>query len=849
MADLLRRSSRNYLRRHPGQLILALLGIALGVAVVVAIDLALESAFRSFELAGETMSGRTTHLIGEDGGGLDEKLYTRLRVEQGVRNISPVIRDYVALSENSDERYTLYGIDPLVEKDFHSVWQDQVNESSTGSLLRKLLSESNAVLLGERAARRLKVGVGDSFSIRTGSGTHALTVIGLIEAPNAVSEQLLDRVMIADIATAQELTGLYGKLSHIELMLPSDPDQTAVLEKIRGALPKHLQVTAVETQAQAVREMTDAFSVNLKALGLLSLLVGLFLIYNAMLFLVVQRRGLIGGLRALGVTRREIFVLILGEALLLAIVGTLLGMAAGIGIARFLLPGVSTTLNSVYFPIDSSALLINTAQILKAAALGIGATLLAVLPPAVEATQVSPAAALTRSRLESGSRRLIRFSAGFGLLLIASGLAVIELSEASVRFSLAGIFLLMFGFALLMPGVTLWLLKGFGRLLGNRSIIGRLPVRLISAEISRTGIAMAALMIAVAATIGMDLMITSFRQTVSDWIATSLRGDLYVSLSGNLAAGGKAARDRELRSAIAALPEVDVTSSVLRSQLASPADSVPVAVFDLNERSYAGFLLLQQSDKVWERFEQEQSVLLTEAYAYHHRLKVGDNLTFLAPGGPAVYKVIGIYADYSGDRGHVAISRRQYLRHWPDLGFTGIGVYARAQADMSALEKAIRRKLSAGQAVRSARAIHEASMAVFEQTFAITETLRALAAGIAVIGVFGALTALQLERARQIGILRAIGLTPGQLYRLIAAETGLMGLCAGLFAMPVGYLVAYELIFVIYRRSFGWTMAFHFHPEMLLYGLLLAFCAALLAGLLPARRMAHIKPAEALRAE
>jgi putative ABC transport system permease protein len=848
MAGLLRRSSRNHLFRHPGQLVLALLGVALGVAVVVAVDLALESAFRSFALAGEAVSGRATHVIGEDEG-LDEQLYIRLRVEQGIRNMAPLIRDDVALAPDSDDRYTLYGIDPLIEKDFRAAWQKQSAGGDSGRLLRKLLTEPNGVLIGERTARRLNTAAGDTFPIRTATGLHVLTIIGLIEASDAVAEQLLDKVIVADIATVQELTGLYGRLSRIELMLPEGAEQGPILEKIRRALPENLRITAVETQAQAAREMTEAFSVNLKALGLLSLLVGLFLIYNAMLFLVVQRRGLIGILRALGVTRWEIFGLILREALLLAVIGTLLGTLAGIGIGRFLLPSVSATLSSVYFATGSDTLLIAPEQIFKAVALGIGASLLAVLPPAFEATQVSPAAALARSRLESGSKRMVRLGLGFGLLLIALGLAVIELSESSIRFSLAGIFLLMAGFALLTPAATLGLMQGIGRLVESRSIIGRLPVRLISAEISRTGIAMAALMIAVAATIGMDLMITSFRQTVSDWIRTSLQGDLYVTLTGNPAAPGKAAKNRKLKAAIQALPGVDATSSVLRTSLPAPTGPLPAAVFDLNERSHAGFLLLQQSEAVWERFEQKPTIFVTEAFAYHHRLKLGDTLTLLAPTGPAMYQVLGIYADYSGDRGHIAMSRRQYLRHWPDLGFTGIGVYARREAGITELEKSIRRTLSAGQTLRSARAIYEASMHVFEQTFAITETLRGLAAGIAMIGVFGALTALQLERARQIGILRAIGLTPAQLYRLIATETGLMGLCAGLFALPVGCLVAYELIFVIYRRAFGWTMAFHFHPEMLLYGLLLAFGAALLAGLWPARKMARINPAEALRME
>jgi putative ABC transport system permease protein len=848
MASLLRRSSRNYLFRHPGQLVLALLGVTLGVAVVVAIDLALESAFRSFTLTGEAVSGQATHVIGEDAG-LDETLYTRLRVEQGIRNMAPLIHDYVTLPEASGDRYMLYGIDPLIEKGFRAPWQERSAGSDSGRLLRKLLTEPNGVLIGERTARRLNTVAGATFPIRTATGPHVLKVIGLIEAPDAVAEQLLDKVIVADIATAQELTGLYGKLNRIELMLPEGAEQKPDLEKIRRALPENLRITALETQAQAAREMTEAFSVNLKALGLLSLLVGLFLIYNAMLFLVVQRRGLIGILRALGVTRRQIFGLILEEALLLAVIGTLLGTLAGIGIGRLLLPSVSATLNNVYYPTGPDALLISPEQLIKAVVLGIGASLLAVLPPAFEATRVSPAAALARSRLESGSKRLVRLGMGGGLLLIGLGLAVIELSEASIRFSLAGIFLLMSGFALLTPAATLGLMKGIGRLIENRSIIGRLPVRLISAEISRTGIAMAALMIAVAATIGMDLMITSFRQTVSDWIETSLQGDLYVTLTGNSAAPGKAAGNRELKAAIQALPGVEVTSSVLRTSLPGTAGSIPAAVFDLNERSHAGFLLLQKSDAVWERFESEPGVLLTEAYAYHHRLKLGDTLTFFSSKAPAPFRVIGIYADYSGDRGHIAMSRRQYLRHWPDLGFTGIGIYACPNADLGELEKSVRARLTSGQTVRSARAIYAASMAVFEQTFAITETLRALAAGIAMIGVFGALTALQLERTRQIGILRTIGLTPGQVYRLTAAETGLMGLCAGLFALPVGCLVAYELIFVIYRRSFGWTMAFHFHPEMLLYGLLLAFGAALLAGLWPARKMAGINPAEALRTE
>lgn len=140
-------------------------------------------------------------------------------------------------------------------------------------------------------------------------------------------------------------------------------------------------------------------------------------------------------------------------------------------------------------------------------------------------------------------------------------------------------------------------------------------------------------------------------------------------------------------------------------------------------------------------------------------------------------------------------------------------------------------------------------MGLFEQTFTITETLRWLSAIIAFVGVFSALMALQFERTRQLGVLRAIGVTPVQLAALIIGETGLMGLVAGLFAVPVGYVVAYVLIFVIYLRSFGWTMAFYSNAAVVYQGLALAFGAALLAGVLPALKMARTRPAEALRNE
>ena len=866
MSSILDRANRNFLWQHPWQLALAILGIALGVAVVISIDLAMESSLTAFEQAGKAFSGTATHRIIAGDGGLDERLYTRLRVEQGIQKIAPVISAYVQLTQQADESFKLVGIDPFIEKSLQAVWPQQQNANKTSDFLSRLLSEPNTALMSEQTARRLHLKINDELTVMADNREQRLKVIGLLAPDNAVSEQVLARLIITDIATAQEVLGLFGRLSSIEVLMDkNDPDAAPApgrsaaytpslaitLTKIRAMLPANALLVSTDSQSESMKEMTLAFSINLKAMGLFSLLVGMFLIYNTMTFLVVQRRRLIGSFRAIGVTRRQIFKLIIGEAFLLAIIGTLIGIALGIALGQGLLYLISETINAIYFRIDTASLMVTPVQIGKGVLLGIGATLLAVLPPAFEATRFSPVTVLTRSQLESGSRRLIKIAGLISLVLIPGGMALAFFSGKSISSGLSSVFLLLSGFALLTPVCTLLFMKLIERLFGRMlGILGRLPARMVSAEVSRTGIAIAALMIAVAATIGMDLMIGSFRQTVAQWLQVSLPADLYVSLPGEKMTADKALADQRLKEKLAKLPNVQMLSSVLHTKIISDDEFTQVSVFELNAKLKKSFIFKHNvDDDLWNRFELQQSVIVTEPYAYHHEVRIGQKILLKTAQGKLPFEVIAIYADYKGDRGHLAMSRQNYLHFWPDLGYSGIGVYAKDGVDLQQLENQLRKLVTAEHSVKSNRAIYKASMEIFEQTFTITETLRWLSAAIAFTGVFSALMALQFERTRQLGILRAIGITPRQLTALIVSETGLMGLVAGLFAIPAGYVVAYVLIFVVYQRSFGWTMVFYFDPWVIYQGLALAFIAALLAGIFPALKMAQTKPAEALRTE
>lgn len=779
MSSILNRASRNFLWQHPWQLTLAIVGIALGVAVVIAIDLAMESSLNSFTQASKAFAGAATHRIVASDGGLDEKLYTRLRVEQGIANLSPVITGYVKLAQPDEESFKLIGIDPLIEKSLHSGWQNQQKEKFSTDILTWLITEPNSVLLSEETAQRLHLQINDPLTVVTDQGSQQLTIIGLLPGNDAVSEQVLAKLIITDIATAQELLGLFGRISSIEVLIEKQAAET--LAALQNVLPGSALLVSIDNQAESMRELTRAFSINLKSLGLLSLLVGMFLIYNTMTFLVMQRRHLIGSLRLLGVTRQQIFKLIIGEAFLLAIVGTLLGIALGIVLGQGLLYLISGTINAVYFRIDAASLLITPLQIGKGVLLGISVTLLAVLPPAFEATRMSAVKVLTRSQLESGSRRLIKAVGLMSFLLILGGLLMALFSGKSITLGLASIFLILFGFGLQTPLVTLLFMKVIERLFGRfLGILGRLPARMVSAEISRTGIAIAALMIAVSATIGMDLMIGSFRQTVAQWLHSSLPAELYVSLPDEKMTADKIRAEHRLKEKIANLDGVQMLSSALRTKIIADDQLTKISVFELNAESRKGFIFKHKvGDDLWQRFENQRSIIVTEPYAYHQAIKIGQKIRLRTDLGSQPFEVIAIYADYSGDQGHLAMSRQNYQRFWPDLGYSGIGIYAWEGADLKQLESEISKLLTAQQSVKSNQEIYQASMEVFEQTFTITETLRWLSAAIAFVGVFSALMALQFERTRQLGILRPIGITSRQLTVLIISETGLMGLVAG----------------------------------------------------------------------
>jgi len=230
---------------------------------------------------------------------------------------------------------------------------------------------------------------------------------------------------------------------------------------------------------------------------------------------------------------------------------------------------------------------------------------------------------------------------------------------------------------------------------------------------------------------------------------------------------------------------------------------------------------------------------------------VGDFYTLPTDRGEKSFKIAGIYYDYGTDVGLFSIAHHTYQKYWADNKLSGILVYAYKGTNIDELMRAIRGLLSPDEEViiQSNRSLLNISVEVFDRTFLITHVLQTLAIIVAFIGVLSALMAIQLERNREFGVLRATGLTPKQLWKLVILQTGIMGLIAGLISLPIGNILALVLIEVINERSFGWTIQFEFMPNLFVQAIFLAIVAAVLAGIYPAFKMAKTSPALALRDE
>ncbi|MFW5772303.1 MAG: FtsX-like permease family protein [Phototrophicaceae bacterium] len=853
---ILRLAGRHINRRFL-QSMLFILGVALGVAMIIAIDIANGSARRAFSLSAESVSGQATHRVSGGPAGLPSELYRQVRVELGLRDSAPVVTDYVRGLELDNQPLRLFGVDPFAEPPFRQyleIGRDTEAETAFDALNR-FIAEPRVVMLSQPMAARFGVQVGDTITLRAGSRAVEVEIIGLLQPNDRASEQALDDLVLADIATAQEIVGRPGRIDRIDLILP-EADAPALLAQIEALLPDGALVGPVDGDNDTLAQMTAAFELNLQALSLLALVVGGFLIYNTVTFSVVQRRPEIGILRSVGTTRRQIFWLVVGEAFVLGVVGTALGLGLGILFGRGAVSLVARTISDLYFTVSVQSISVTPFTLVKGAGIGLLASAGAAVIPAISATRTAPAGTMRRSDQERSAQRLVPLITAMAVILNLVGVLLLQIPTGSIEVSFAGLFAIVVGGAFFTPLALIAAMRVAtpitDRLFG---VIGRMAPRAVTRSLSRTSVAVAALTVSVSVIVGVSVMIASFRSTVDAWLQTTLGSDIYVSpplLTANL---NTVNVDPELRDLLRDVPGVASLSAARAVSVAAPdyPDLPPVNLQAVDSD------ISTERRLVWNRAPggdywqamTDGAVMVSEPFAFRRGIDQTNNtITLLTDRGPHTFEVVAVFYDYSTDQGQILIENDVYRALYDDPFISSLGLFIEPGADIDTVMASVREALvDYDLTVQANRELRAGVFEVFDNAFAITVALRLLATLVAFIGILSALLALQLENTRQYGVMRANGMTPRQLWNFTLIQTGLMGGVAGALAIPIGLALALVLLNVINVRSFGWTMDFYWVPREIGEAFMVALVGALLAGIYPAWRLMRLVTARALRSE
>ena len=845
---LLHAASLRHLLRHRAQLALALLGLTLGVGTIVAVDIATASSRRAFELSLAAVNGAATHQLRGGPRGIEEALYVRLRAAAlgapGPQpTLAPLVTGYVEVGE---QLLQLIGIDPFASAELAAPGSGSAGAPLPAAAGAREWFAPGAVVLSDATARRLRLRDGQEFELEVLGARHAARLVRRL----GDGEPGLDGLMLTDIAQAQEWLGALGRLTRIDLRLPAGEAGLALARVLRATLPPDVELLSTRAQAQETFAMTDAFTINLRAMSLLALLVGTFLIYGAVSFAVLQRRSIMAVLRALGATRAEVLGVILTEGALLGALGAACGLLLGVLIGHALVALVSRTINDLYFVVAVNEVTLPPATLVKALAAGVGTALLAALIPALEVAASAPQLGLARSVLEQRAQRLARRLILAGLVLALAAAALIVLSTRSLFAGFVALFLLLLAVAAVTPAATAGLARLAARLAGGASPVTRLALRDVAGSLSRTGVAVAALGMALTAMIGVAVMVESFRGSLREWLLQTMRADVYVSAPGPSEALARRL-DPQLLHALLEVPGIRAHSEARRVVVGSARGALELNALRLVEGGEGAFRFTQgEPQRAWPQVR-GGAILISEPLAWRLGLSPGEPLTLTTAAGPRAFTVAGVYREYGNDRGEVLMDLGVYQRLWRDEAIGGLGIYVAPGVAVPRVLEGLRAAARGRQVlfIRSNAELRELSMRIFERTFVITRVLYWLAAGVAAIGLVSALLAWELVRARELALLRTLGVTPRGNALLVLAQTLFMGLAAFLAAVPAGLLTALVLTEVINRRAFGWRIDLHLSAGQFLNALLLALAAALVAGLYPAWRGARAPLAPALREE
>ena len=820
---------------HPLLPLLNILGIAIGVAVFLSIQMANRGALASFQNAVGLVAGRANLEIRGD---LPEEIFPLVAKTPGISSATPLVEGIATLPDTPGDYLRILGVDPFTGSSLRVF--ELVDPAGAPLDLEMWLREPDVIALppGRNLPDAFRVlAAGRSVTLRHG--------FDLKTDDAAVASD--PRIAAMDIGWAQQLLDLGGRLTSIQIRVEDPLAMDVVIATLRGIAPPDALIGPPSRRGAETELMLAAFQLNLTALSLVSMVVGVYLIYNSLSAAVVRRRHEIGILRANGATKFEVMALFLGEGLCCGFLGTLLGLLLAGPLAAILAAPVSQTVSSLYALVTIERPVLTPGQVLLAFAAGLGASVIAAWRPASEAAACDPALVIRPGSQGDTFSHESRHWGTWGVicLILSAGLSWGALHGGGKFLGFASVGLLIAGFSLLVPTAV----NLFVRHVHGPGWMIRLAAQHLGRSLHRNAVTIAALAVAVAMTVSVSVMIHSFRASVTSWLGNTLVADLFIAPAANEIAGLQSF----LPSAAVEWVQRDSRVKELATFREMPVPwgekSANLAIIEGSARGELDFVAGPPDSRFL--FHQPGMVAVSESFANRHGTKPGDVLEFSSPKGPAAFRVVGVIKDFTRDSGLVMIDRPNFRQFWNDERLHSLSISLRDPSAAAAFAEDF--QVAFGRAgefsIYTNSDLRRRVMEIFDQTFAVTSVLRAIAVVVAIAGVLLSLTTLVVEREREIGILRSQGASCAQVRGLILSEAAMIGLLAVVVGLLCGASMAMVLTWVINKAFFGWSIELRYPLGVLLSTPLWIIPAALFAAWLPARRASLIPPARALRFE
>lgn len=824
----LTRITLRHWRRSPWTHAVMVLIVALGVGSFYSVRLSSRAAAAGFDLFADALTGGSDFLVEAPAGSLSDAWLPDMRHALGSLpvQILPVLETTVAVFEAGGQRYDMQaptirvlGIDLLASQNVLA-YRDGKPGATVG-----FQGPGNEVALGDvalvyasaRAGTSLGLAGGDAIKVIVNDQIHQLQVQAILPEGGPEATGLY---FVMDLPALQTLTERGGELDRVEFVVPSSrrngdwPEQA--MARLEKAAEGRWVVTTPQAEQASTRTMTAAFRFNLTILSGLALLVGLFLILQALEANVLRRRSEIGVLRMLGAERSWLLKAWLFEALAIGLAGSVVGLALGYLAAQFTVGGVAGTVSVFYHRTTVSAASWHHGEALLAGMIGVVASLITGWLPARDAADTPPAHAFRHAGAASGIRLLDHPLIGVALLVAGAGLARLPALAVAdgTRYPVAGYLAavcFLIGAGILCSAALPWL-ERLGRRSASHHAVTRYTMSQFRQPSGRHKLTVAGLVLAVGMAAGMVLLIHSFRTTMWTWIDQTLAADVFIAPKGQqTASSGQRIRESTWR-ALAARPSVafaelqhvfpvtvDGRDTILAGRTHIP-ERRPVARSWVVAPSRAMDLATPAPDGAW-------PALVSESFRYRFDLGKGDELTIPTPTGRVPLRIAGVFADYGNERGRLEVDGAA-LRDWfQDGSAVTCSLLLREDTPLAPTLAELRATYP-GLSIRSQGLLREEIHKLFRETFSVTVVLQAIGVTVAVAGLALAMVSLMLERRRELAVLRELGMTRRGIAAGAALEgslTALLGLGGGLvLSLVLGWI----LIFVINRQSFGWTLSY-----------------------------------------